>query len=106
MNCVALSAASRKDSYSLVHFDIVLSSFWKAEHPTHNPAAVETPTQVTNLPPSPSMPHFHHALRHQVLPLGGHEDGTKTDLLDLHLTVTLGEDAHPIYSYMSHEEKH
>lgn len=77
-------------SHSLVCFDIVLSSLWKAEHPAHNSAAVETPTQVTHLPPSPSMLHFHHSLCDQALPLGGHEDGTETDLLDLHLTVTLG----------------
>lgn len=101
MNCVALSAASRENSYSLVCSDIVLGSLWKAEHPTHNPAAVEAPTQVTNLPPPPSMLHFHHTLRDQALSLGSHEDGTKTDLLDLHLTVTLGEDAHHIHRYMS-----
>lgn len=88
MNCVA-----GKNSYSLVCFDIVLSCLWKAEHPTHNPAAVETPTHVTHLPPSTSMLHFHYTLCDQVLLLGSHEDGAKTDLFDLHLPVTLGEDA-------------
>lgn len=96
MNCVALSAASRKNSYSLVCFDIVLRSLWKAEHPAHNPAAVEAPTQVTNLSPSPSMLHFHHTLCDQALPLGSHEDGAKTDLFNLHLTGSLREDAQHI----------
>lgn len=86
---VALGAAGRDDSYSLVGFDIVLSRLWEAEHPAHDPAAVEAPTHVAHLPPSPSVPHFHHALRNQALLLGSHEDGAKTDLLDLHLTVTL-----------------
>lgn len=40
------------------------------------------------------MLHFHHALGHQALPLGGHEDGPKADLFDLHLALTLeGEEA-------------
>ena len=77
-------------SHSLVCFDIVLSGLRKAEHPAHDPAAVETPAQVAHLPPSPSMLHFHHSLCDQALLLGGHEDGTEADLLDLHLTVTLG----------------
>lgn len=89
VKCVALSAASRKDSYSLVCFGVVLSSLWKAKHPAHNSAAVDTPTQVANLPPSPSVLHFHHTLCDQALLLGRHEDGTKADFLDFHLTVTL-----------------
>lgn len=33
--------------------------------------------------------HLHHTLCDQVLLLGGHEDGTEPDLLNLHLTLTL-----------------
>lgn len=90
-----------KKSYSLVHFDIVPRSFWKAKHPAHNPAAVEAPAQVTNLSPSPSMSHFHHTLCNQAFPFGSHEDGAKTDLFNLHLTGPLGEDAQHIYCYWS-----
>lgn len=93
MDCVIPSGgeSSKRDSYSLVCLHIVLSRLWKAKHPAHNPAAVETPTHVTNLPPSPSMLHLHHTLCDEGFPLGSHEDGTKTDLLDLHFTVTLGQ---------------
>lgn len=68
-------------------------SLWKAQHPANNPAAVHAPTQVAHLSPSPSMLHFHHALGDQGFPLGGHEDGTKADLFDLHLAVPLREEA-------------
>lgn len=81
-----------KRKYSLVHSDIVRRSLWKAEHPTNNPAAVQAPTQVAHLSPSPSMLHFHHTLCDQGLPLGGHENGAKADLFDLYLAVTLEED--------------
>ena len=77
----------RGNSHSLVCSNVVLRGLWKAKHPAHDPAAVETPTLITDLPPSPSMPHFHHTLGDQVLPLGSHEDGTKTDLLDSHLAL-------------------
>lgn len=76
-------------SHSLVHLGVGPGRLRKAEHPAHDPAAVETPAQVTNLPPPPSVLHFHHALGHQALPLGGHEDGPQADLLDLHLALTL-----------------
>lgn len=82
-----------KKKYSLVCFDIVHRSLWKAEHPANNPAAVQAPTQVAHLSPSPSMLHFHHALRDQGFPLGGHEDGAEADLFDLYLAVTLEEEA-------------
>lgn len=67
----------------------MLSGLWKAQQPTHNTTAVQTPTLVANLPPSSGMFHLHHTLCDQVLLLGGHEDGTEPDLLNLHLTLTL-----------------
>ena len=89
VKCVALGTARVKESYSLVCFGVVLCSLWKAEHPTDNLAAVETPTQVTNLPPSPSMLHFHYTLCNKALLLSNRQDGTETDLFDSYLTVTL-----------------
>lgn len=91
MDCIAVSAASEKDSYLLICSHIVLSSLWKAKHPTHNPAAIETPALVANLSPSPSMLHFHHTLCHKALLLCRHEDRAKTDLLNSHLTLPLRE---------------
>lgn len=88
------SDEERKEKrYSLVCSDVVHRSLWKAEHPANNPAAVDAPTQVAHLSPSPSMLHFHHTLRDQGFPLGGHQDGTKADLFDLHLAVSLREEA-------------
>lgn len=81
----------RKRKYSLVGSDVVRRGLWKAKHPANNPAAVQAPAQVAHLSPPPSMLHFHHPLREQGLPLGGHEDGPKADLFDPHLAVTLEE---------------
>ena len=67
----------------------MLGGLGEAQHPTHHSAAVEVPAQVTHLPPSPSMLHFHHTLRDQGLLLGGHEDRPQTDLLDLDPALTL-----------------
>jgi len=67
----------------------VLGGFWEAKHPTDDSAAVEAPAQVTHLPPSPSMLHFHHTLRDQGLLLGGREDWPQTNLLNLNPTVPL-----------------
>lgn len=50
------------NKYSLIHSDIVRCSLWEAEHPANNPAAIQAPTQVAHLSPSPSMLHFHHTL--------------------------------------------
>lgn len=86
------SAVPKPAFYSLVHSDIVRGGVRKAKHPADNPAAVQAPTQVAHLPPSPSMLHFHRALRDQGFPLGGHEDGAEADLFDLHLAVSLGEE--------------
>lgn len=85
----------------LVRFDVGLSSLWKAKHPTHHTAAVQTPTQVAHLPPSPSMLHFHHTLRDEALFLCSHEDGTKTDFFYLHLAVTLSKETQCTYDHMS-----
>lgn len=86
---LASLSSSKEESHSLVHLGVGPGRLREAKHPTHDPAAVETPAQVTNLPPPPSMLHFHHTLGHQVLPLGGHEDGPEADLFDLHLALTL-----------------
>lgn len=80
---------AEENSHSLVRFGVVLRGLRKPEHPAHDPAAVEAPTHVTNLSPSPGVLHFHHALSDQGLSLGSHEDGAKADLFDLHLTGTL-----------------
>lgn len=84
-----LCSSAEENSHSLVRSGVVLRGLRKAEHPAHDPAAVEAPTHITNLSPSPGVLHFHHTLSDQGLPLGSHEDGAKADLFDLHLTGTL-----------------